>query len=699
MQTHKACRSGVCVIVLLCGGLWIGRGAAQDQNVTISQTTAHRPHVHHPLVGAMQTKMRPAGSLAAASARHGFAALRATGVPGFQLQSHRDKPAAEAMRRDVQMPMAARGPFAASAVGHGLPPNRKPLVAQSLGDAAPQATGSVPKPVVLSLAAEVGVAAAVGPEVVDVPSAEAALPTATPAAEASPASATPAAFESVAPAGTPAAAAAAPPPRTFADRLHMAVEAWAAAEIKGRDAAEIHKVRAAIAAFYALNDYAPLWLTDGKPNDAARAALARLAHAGEDGLAIAHLPIFATAASDDDLIAADIDLSDAVVAYGRQATGSRIAPDRIATLIGARPAIAQADDILASVAAAGSSAGIVLQDFNPPLAGYRALRDKLAELRSKVAPQVWRAIPAGPVLRVGMRDPRVPLIRSRFGLGAEADGHQLIYDTQVAAAVAEFQKASGLRPSGTLTARTIEALSEQAPPGHLEDDLIANMEMWRWMPREVNADRIEVNIPDFTVSVFRADQLVARNKVVVGAEKTPTPVFSNVMRFLIVNPVWNIPPSIIRKEFHDSPEALRQHGYEVSYRNGHIVAQQAPGERNALGRIKFMFPNDYAVYLHDTPARTLFGQSQRAFSHGCVRVDQPFDFAKAVMGPDSRWSEDRLKDLIGGGRERYVFLPEPLPIHIEYFTAFVDADGRLQVRKDIYGYAHKVDVALGLEKE
>lgn len=683
MRTERTCRSGLFVIVLLCAGLGTEQVAAQDQNTTISQRIAH-PDVSAP----------------------GFAALPPAGVPGFQTQSKRHV----ARTAAAHAVLTSRGSFSTQFIGRDLAQSHGALAAQNANDPAPEVTGSVPKDPTPSAAAEVGATAAVGPDADDGASAEA-VPTATPTIHAEPAALTPPAATETTPSETPpvappvvppspaaAAPAPAPTPLAFADRLHMAVEAWTATEIKGRGAAEIRKVRAAIASYYELNDYAPLWLTDGKPNDAARAVLVRLAHAQEDGLAIDHLPVFADKAGDDDLIAAEIGLSEAVVAYGREASGSRIAPETIAKLIGARPVIATPIDILSSVAAAGSSAGTVLEHFNPPQAGYHALRDKLAELRSKAAPQVSRTIPDGPVLRVGMRDPRVPLIRSRFGLGAETDGLKLIYDTQVAAAVAEFQKESGIRPSGTLTARTIEALSEQAPPASVEDELIANMEMWRWMPRDLAPDRIEVNIPDYSVAVYRAEQLVARNKVIVGAEKTPTPVFSNVMRFLIVNPVWNIPPSIIHKEFHDSPEALRQHGYEVSYRNGHIVAQQAPGERNALGRIKFMFPNDYAVYLHDTPTRALFATTKRAYSHGCVRVDQPFDFAKAVMGPDTKWSEDRLKDLIGGGHERYVFLPEALPIHIEYFTAFVDANGHLQLRKDIYGYTHKIDVALGLEK-
>jgi murein L,D-transpeptidase YcbB/YkuD len=227
-----------------------------------------------------------------------------------------------------------------------------------------------------------------------------------------------------------------------------------------------------------------------------------------------------------------------------------------------------------------------------------------------------------------------------------------------------------------LSARTIAALSG-GQPLRLENEILANMERWRWMPRDMGESRVEVNIPEFMVSVIRTGEVVARNKVVVGKTATPTPVFSNMMQFLIVNPSWNVPQSIIR----------RIHGL--------LFVRQPPGERNALGRIKFMFPNDYSVYLHDTPSRGLFGAAQRAFSHGCVRVDQPFSFAEAVLGRDNGWSAERVKRMIGGG-ERYVYLPKPFPIHIEYFTAFVDEAGRLQLRDDIYGYSNRVKTALGL---
>lgn len=458
--------------------------------------------------------------------------------------------------------------------------------------------------------------------------------------------------------------------------------------------------REAIAAFYALRDFAPLWWSDGKPNAEAAPVIDRLRHAADDGLDLKRLLRDVSPATDDEIARADIALTDAVVAYGRQASGSRVDPHLISRLIGEEPEVAEPAVILALVASAGEGAGEALQKFNPPQKGYEALREKLLQLRhGRSAALHDSAIPAGPVLRLGMRDPRVPLIRARLSLddAAEPEIQDLVYDTRIAAAVADFQKANGLPPSGILTASTVAALTG-GQSSRLEAEIIANMERWRWMPRDLGEERIEVNIPNYEAVVIENGELIQRTRVVVGKEETPTPIFSETMKFLIVNPYWNVPQSIIRKEMlpklAGDPNYFRRLGYEVFTRAGHLVVRQPPGERNALGRIKFMFPNDFSVYMHDTPMRKLFAASKRAFSHGCVRVDDPFRFAETVLGPG--WSEQRVKKLIGG-KERYVYLPKPLPVHLEYFTAYVDQSGELQLRDDLYGYSRKVRAALGFE--
>ena len=186
-------------------------------------------------------------------------------------------------------------------------------------------------------------------------------------------------------------------------------------------------------------------------------------------------------------------------------------------------------------------------------------------------------------------------------------------------------------------------------------------------------------------------------RVIVGKTETPTPVFSGMMEYAVVNPSWNVPPSILKNEFLPAlardPNYAARRGYEVVYRNGNISVRQPPGERNALGFIKFLFPNNHAVYLHDTPNRSLFSASQRAMSHGCVRVDDPFRFADSVL-PEA-WSSERLKKLIGKG-ERTIRLPEKLPVHLAYFTLAADDHGALRTYSDLYGHDARMKIALGL---
>ena len=217
------------------------------------------------------------------------------------------------------------------------------------------------------------------------------------------------------------------------------------------------------------------------------------------------------------------------------------------------------------------------------------------------------------------------------------------------------------------------------------------MEMWRWEPRDMGERRIEVNIADFSVAALEGDRVILKSRVIVGKPETPTPIFSSVMRYVLINPSWQVPDSIIRKELAPKLGSLSRRGYEVKTVGGRLTVRQLPGEDNALGRIAFMFPNDHAIYLHDTPARELFDEETRAFSHGCVRVEDPLSLAELVLGGETGgWTEERIEAAFGD-KERTVFLPRPLPIHIEYFTEFVDEFGELQERPDVYGLTRKVE--------
>ena len=481
----------------------------------------------------------------------------------------------------------------------------------------------------------------------------------------------------------------------------IAFEAALEAQFAGRaPAPELQPVWAKIADLYRENLYRPFWRDGARWSASATSALARIALARDDALSLPALaPASLIDGTPETIAMQDLALTSAVVAYARQASGSRVDPLRISRLITAKPSLPGPREIVEAVAVAGDHASDVLVAFNPPHAGYRALRTKLGELRHASTPMATR-IPAGPALKVGMRDPRVKLIRTRFGLdiAPPQSADDVLYDTQVAEAVAGFQRENGLKPNGVLTPRTVALLSG-GEPAKLENAIIVNMERWRWLPRDLGPDRIEVNVPAFSLSLLRDGQIVHRARVIVGKPTNPTPVFSNAMKFIVVNPSWYIPPSILKNEILPKlaadPGYLARLGYEMTVKHGQVSVRQPPGERNALGRIKFMFPNEHSVYLHDTPSRGLFASQRRAFSHGCVRVDDPMALASAVLG--GQWSAARIGSLVGG-KERTLNLATPLPIHIEYFTASIGADGRLQFFDDLYGYDRPIMRALALNE-
>lgn len=467
------------------------------------------------------------------------------------------------------------------------------------------------------------------------------------------------------PAATPAAAPAAPlPPINVA--LKAALEALVKAHLPhGPAGVALRKQRKAIAAFYAERDDAPLWIDDGEWTTAARSALARLKLADEDGLDIApsSLPRLVEGPLAT-LAKAELALSGAVVSYGRQAGGSRVDPHKISPLIAEKPRPATPARILATVASA-ADAGAALEDFNPPQAGYKALRRKLAALQREQTSFAAAETRSRAALEIATNSRHPPLARMHLEMASEAK-----------------------------TARARRRISR------LENDIRVNMEFWRWQPRHIGADRIDVNIPAFTLALVRDGVVVHRARVIVGKPKTPTPVFSSAVKYIEINPYWNVPQSILHKEILPhlarDPDYFQRMGFEARMWHGRLFVRQRPGARNALGRIKFVFPNHYAVYLHDTPQKSLFRARRRAFSHGCVRVDQPLALAELVLGKNSGWTLARLEKLIGGPN-RAIRLRKALPIDIDYFTAWVDENGKLRLRNDIYGYSHKLEHALGLK--
>ncbi|MBB4041090.1 murein L,D-transpeptidase YcbB/YkuD [Microvirga flocculans] len=484
------------------------------------------------------------------------------------------------------------------------------------------------------------------------------------------------------------------------DIVRMGMEAFFEDDAAMRELRVSRKDREALSAYYAQAERPLVWARDGAWTPAARAAMERLKAADEDGLDPTDYAFpeagLRKEASPAQWARADVKLSLSVIRYARDARGARIDLPRLSPLVTPKLAIPDAKDVLDTVASA-KDADAALAGFNPPHEGYRALKAQLVKLRESHPSQPSVHLPKGPVLRVGMKDPRVPLIRARFNLARDTDS-QTVYDERVASAVAAFQKERGLPDTGVLNAQTVAALSG---PSLLqqESEIIANMERWRWLPADLGARHIMVNVPEFRLKLVENGAVVHETRVIVGKAQSQTPIFSEDMKYLVVNPSWTIPPSIMKKEIlpalASDPDYAARKGYKIIRNGNRISVQQPPGERNALGFVKFMFPNRHAVYLHDTPNRNLFSASKRAFSHGCVRVDKPFALAEEIMGKDGKWTEEKLRGLIGKG-ERTVHLTDPLPVHLTYFTLAIDGQGRMQRFEDVYGLDRKVRAALNL---
>ncbi|WP_460450602.1 L,D-transpeptidase family protein [Alsobacter sp. SYSU BS001988] len=503
-----------------------------------------------------------------------------------------------------------------------------------------------------------------------------------------------------APARAEQAAAPTLDPAAVRDALRDALKAFSEGKGSRPVARLARKERDALTAFYAERQNEPAWYPGGQATPAARGALAQIASAEQDALDPTAYPAatLAAGAGAADVAEAELALSAAAVAYARDARGARIEPSRLSNLLTPDLDLPAAPDVLNALLSA-ADAGRALAAYQPPHAGYWALKAKLHEMREATgAVRPGEDDLEGPPLRYGSVDRRVPLIRAKLNLDPKPDQ---AYDDDLIAAIKALQRSHRVRATGIFDQRASEILTgrPRVTVGSFAiGDVIANMERWRWLPHDLGDRRIEVNLPEFALRLYENGAVVHRTRVIVGKTTSPTPVFSHMMDHVIVNPSWYLPPSILKNEFlpklAEDPNYAARLGYEVIRRGNSVSVRQPPGERNALGFIKFMFPNQHAVYLHDTPSRSLFGNERRAFSHGCVRVENPFRLADFVLG-DQGYDEKRLRGLIGKG-ERTIKFRQPLPIHLTYFTISVDENGRLQRREDLYGYDGRIKTALGV---
>lgn len=363
-----------------------------------------------------------------------------------------------------------------------------------------------------------------------------------------------------------------------------------------------------------------------------------------------------------------------------------------------------------------------IQQLPPPHSAYRYLQHALRVYRQQAQMSTWQTLPAGKKLQQGNHHQQVALLRQRLQFSGDYANSSTAYQSkplQFEAALAEavtfFQHRHGLQTDGVVGPNTRKTLNVSMAERIAQLEI--NLERWRWMPRELPSHYIDVNIPDFQLHVRKAGKVVSEMPVIVGKKSRKTPVFTEDMRYLVMNPRWSVPYNIAVKDIlpklQNNPEYLIRSNMRV-FEEGELVdtsaidwsqydrknfpfrIRQNPGRRNALGRIKFMFPNRYSVYLHDTPKRYLFKRTTRAFSSGCIRVSDPVGLANYLLSDDKNWSQKKIKHTIQGKnyRSKVVNLPANLPVYLWYWTAWVDSAGVVHFRDDIYGYDRVVQRAL-----
>jgi len=310
--------------------------------------------------------------------------------------------------------------------------------------------------------------------------------------------------------------------------------------------------------------------------------------------------------------------------------------------------------------------------------GYARLRNALAAYREVERSGGWPPVPAGRSLRAGDVDPRVATLRRRL----HAEGNSTSFDRELDALVRHFQSHHGIEVDGVVGPETLRELNVTAADRVRQ--ITVNMERWRWMPEDPGERYLLVNIAAFRLDVIAAGRSVLAMKTVVGKEFTRTPFFAARVTRVVVNPWWNVPDSIAAKELW--PKQRRDRSYfareHMIVSNGRI--RQRPGPWNALGRLKFNMPNPYDVYLHDTPAKSLFDRSFRAFSHGCIRLERPMDLAILLLADQPEWTREAIEAEIAAERERFIRLTSPQPVYILYWTAWVGDDGHMEFHRDHY---------------
>lgn len=477
--------------------------------------------------------------------------------------------------------------------------------------------------------------------------------------------------------------------------------------------------------FYRDRNFRPAWIGDLGLTPAARELLDVLRNAGVEGLCpedyhLLYLEALAVLEGDyrpngilfdpGYMARLELLLTDAFFLYGSDLMNGRVDPESMHEGWHARRRPPDLSRLL-DEALGGRGVTAVLESLVPPHEGYRRLRKVLEDYRRISALGGWPAIPAGPVLRPGALDNRLPLLQTRLQLSGdlteEADAADGFFDAATREALIRFQSRHGLTPDGVLGPKTLSALN--IPVEERIRQIEINLERWRWVRKNLGHRYLLVNIADFRLEVVEEGRSVMSMPVVVGTSYRKTPVFSASMTYLEFAPYWTVPSTILREDklplIKKDPGWLARHNYEIVPWSGdskEIIdpavidwkkveartfpgnLRMKPGPQNPLGRVKFMFPNRFAVYLHDTPDRYLFARDIRSYSSGCIRVERPLDLAQYLLEKEAAWDCDLILDALESDESLTVDLPAPWPVHILYWTAWVDEAGAVQFRTDFY---------------
>ena len=377
--------------------------------------------------------------------------------------------------------------------------------------------------------------------------------------------------------------------------------------------------------------------------------------------------------------------------YASAVHTGRLAPDAFLYEWGLKPAPFDPAPGFA-LAVAQDRLGPWLDSLPPPYTGYEALRRGLVVYRAIAAKGGWEAVPAGLDLKLGATDKRVLALRARLAAeDAAVNPAGPVFDQPLADAVARAQKRFGLEPTGAVGAQTLEALN--VPVAERVDQIVANMERWRWLPAVLPSDRIQVNIAAAVLTVFHDDTPVLSMRAATGRPGDETPMLQSVVQSIVLNPPWNVPTDIAKKELFPKERAhpgyfARNDFIVIRSPDGGVRLQQKAGDKAALGHVKFDFANKYGVYLHDTPSHSAFGRYARLVSHGCVRLEKPVALANTVMQGSTQWTPDVIASTIAGGDTVRASLPKPIAVFLFYWTAYVGPDGQVNFRGDPYDWDH-----------